>query len=149
MRKWIFAVFVAVLVICGQSEVKGATISENDLDSIEILAKCVESEAGNQGLMGKRFVVDVILNRIDSETFPDDALAVISQRGQFSVWSSGKIHRTEPSEETYEAIRLELEHRTDDKILFFASGNFNKCCVPAYRHGDHYFGYLKPKEDSE
>ena len=94
MKRLILAVLSIAVVILSQAEVKAEQLSP---EATEILAKCVESEAGNQGLMGKRFVVDVILNRIDSEIFPDDALAVISQRGQFSVWSSGKIHRTEPS----------------------------------------------------
>ena len=145
MKKVIFAVLSIAVVIFSTSQIHAEQLSQ---DATEILAKCVESEAGNQGLMGKRFVVDVILNRVDSETFPNDVTSVINQKGQFSVVSNGRINRTEPSEETYEAIRMELEHRTDDQILFFASGNYNKCSVPAYKHGDHYFGYLR-KEGKE
>ena len=36
---------------------------EEYFDALEELAICVEAEAGNQGLLGKRMVVDVILNR--------------------------------------------------------------------------------------
>lgn len=147
MKRIYFAIMVTMLAIFGKSEVRAESVSQNDAH-IEMMAKCVEAEAGNQGLMGKRFVVDVILNRVDSEIFPNDIKSVISQKGQFSVYGNGRINRTEPSEETYEAIRLELEHRTDDQILFFASGKYNKCSTPAYKHGDHYFGYLK-KEVSE
>ena len=147
MKRICFAILVTMFVICGKSEIKADTVSQNDAH-IEMMAKCVEAEAGNQGLMGKRFVVDVILNRVDSEIFPNDIKSVISQKGQFAVYSNGRMNRTQPSEETYEAIKMELEHRTDDQILFFASGNYNKCSTPAYKHGDHYFGYLK-KEVSE
>jgi N-acetylmuramoyl-L-alanine amidase len=111
-------------------------------DSLEMLAICVEAEAGNQDLMGKRLVVDVILNRVDSDKFPDDILAVISQTNQFSSYSDGQMDRIyEPSEDTFKAVRMELENRTDDKILFFTEGDYNPYCTPAYQHGDHYFGY--------
>lgn len=111
-------------------------------DSLEMLAICVEAEAGNQDLMGKRLVVDVILNRVDSDKFPDDILSVISQTNQFSSYSDGHMDRIyEPSEETFKAVRMELENRTDDKILFFTEGDYNPYCTPAYQHGDHYFGY--------
>lgn len=109
-------------------------------DWMEFLAKCVEAEAGNQGLMGKRLVVDVILNRVDSDRFPDDVRSVIIQRGQFAVYPHA-MSRVTPTEETYEAIRAELAERTDEQILFFTAGSYNKYCIPAYKYGDHYFGY--------
>lgn len=117
-------------------------------DSLETMAYCVEAEAGNQGLMGKRLVVDVILNRVDSELFPDDIESVISQQNQFAVWSNGAMDRiVEPSEETFEAIRLELDERTDREILYFSAYAYNAYCDPAYQYKDHYFGYQKGAKD--
>lgn len=111
-------------------------------DSLELLAICVEAEAGNQDLLGKRLVVDVILNRVDSEQFPNDIVSVITQPNQFSSYSDGHMDGVyEPSEETFRAVRMELETRTDCKILFFTEGKYNPYCTPAYQHGDHYFGY--------
>ena len=112
-----------------------------DIDSLEILAKCVEAEAGNQDQLGKRLVVDVILNRVDSERFPNDIISVISQENQFSVWGNGMLKKAKPTEDTFEAIQLELESRTDSEIMFFTAKHYNKYCIPAYVHGDHYFGY--------
>lgn len=109
-------------------------------DSLDMLARCVEAEAGNQGLLGKRLVVDVILNRVDSERFPNDVASVISQKGQFAVYPNA-MSRVSISQETLDAIVLELERRTDDRILFFTARHYNKYCVPAYQCGDHYFGY--------
>lgn len=111
-------------------------------DSLEMLAICVEAEAGNQDLIGKRLVVDVILNRVDSDEFPNDIESVITQPYQFSSYSDGHMDAVyEPSEETFRAVQMELENRTDDKILFFTEGKYNPYCTPAYQHGDHYFGY--------
>lgn len=54
-------------------------VEEAYYDSLELLAMCVEAEAGNQGLIGKRYVVDVILNRVDDEDYPDNIVDVIMQ----------------------------------------------------------------------
>lgn len=111
-------------------------------DSLETLAICVEAEAGTEDLMGKRLVVDVILNRVDSDKFPNDINSVIADKNQFSSYTNGAMERiVEPSEETFEAVRLELEQRTDSGILYFTANGYNPSCNPAYKYGDHYFGY--------
>lgn len=112
------------------------------METIDVLAICVEAEAGNQGLYGKRLVTDVILNRVDSERFPDDIYSVISQKYHFTSFWDGSMEKvTEPSEETLEAVQMELEQRSDSKILFFTAGDYNPYCIPAYKYGAHYFGY--------
>lgn len=111
-----------------------------EYDNLEMMAKCVQAEAGDQGLLGKRLVVDVILNRVDSDRFPNTVKGVISQSGQFAVYPSMMSYSV-PDDETYQAICLELENRTDHDILFFAAHNYNSCATPAYQHGDHFFGY--------
>lgn len=100
-------------------------------DSIDMLARCVQAEAGNQGLMGKQLVVDVILNRVDSPRFPNDVASVISQPGQFSVYPYA-VNRAVVDAETMQAIINELQRRTDDQILFFTAGHYNRHCIPAY-----------------
>lgn len=115
---------------------------EIDEESLLLLAKCVDAEAGNQDLYGKQLVADVILNRVDSERFPDDVESVITQKYHFSTYWDGSIDKiAEPSEESYEAVCLELQERTDDEILFFSAGDYSIYCKPAYKYGDHYFGY--------
>lgn len=42
-----------------------------DNDEYELFAKCVEAEAGTEGFTGKQYVVDVILNRVDSDKYPN------------------------------------------------------------------------------
>lgn len=116
---------------------------ETFCDSLEILALCVEAEAGNQSLDGKRLVADVILNRVESERFPNTVEGVISQKYQFTTYWDGSMDRIkEPSEETLQAVQMELYgQRLDEDILFFTAGNYNRYCTPAYIVGDHYFGY--------
>ena len=60
-------------------------------DSLELLAAVVEAEAGNQDLTGKRLVVDVVLNRVDSPLFPDNIVDVLEQELQFTTMHNGAV----------------------------------------------------------
>lgn len=113
-------------------------------DSLELLALCVEAEAGNQGRLGKKLVADVVLNRVDSPDFPDNITDVILQRGdngvyQFSVVGDGRIYDVEPTEETFQAVREELESRTNTEVLFFTAEGFSPYGSAWKKVGDHYF----------
>lgn len=108
-------------------------------DSLELLALCVEAEAGDQGLIGKKYVVDVILNRVDDEDFPDNITDVILQINAFSVVLDNRINEVSPTEETFRAIREELENRTDYQVLFFTSEGYSEYGTDWKKIGDHYF----------
>ena len=106
---------------------------------IDLLARCVEAEAGNQSKLGKQMVADVILNRVASPDFPDGIEAVISQKGQFATYSNGMIDKAEPSEETWEAVRTELNGRIDTEILYFKTGGYPAYGTPVTNVEAHYF----------
>ncbi len=111
-------------------------------DGLELLAICVEAEAGNQGLQGKRLVADVILNRAE-DTFgqwPDTISGVISQKNQFtSYWDGNMAGVWEPSEETYQAIRMEVEQRGYPGIYYFREGEWSDYGTQWEKVGAHYF----------
>lgn len=108
-------------------------------DSLELLACCVEAEAGNQDLLGKRMVASVILNRVDDEDWPDTIVEVITKPYEFTTWWDGAIERAEPTEETYEAIRLEMEERSYPGLFYFCSTGYSEYGTPWKKVGDHYF----------
>lgn len=111
-----------------------------EYDNLELLAVCVEAEAGNQSLEGKRLVVDVILNRVDSVEWPDTVKEVIEQPVQFaSYWDGGMESIVEPSEETYEAIRIEIEERSYPSIYYFTADDYGAYGTPWRQVEDHYF----------
>lgn len=117
---------------------------KNEFDALQghiYICRCVEAEATNQGLLGKCLVADVILNRIESDCFPNTAAEVITAKNQFAVHSNGRMWRVPVTHETLKAVRLELKERTDSEIMYFSAGGYNPSCVPAYQFGDHYFGY--------
>lgn len=121
-----------------QSTTEDVEISQSDMD---LLATIVRAEAGNQSLEGKRAVADVVLNRVDSEQFPNTIHGVVYQEGQFNCVKDGNFARAlQTRDETdYEAVRLELEERTDTEIIFFQTSNYSSYGTPAYIIGDHYF----------
>lgn len=108
-------------------------------DSLELLATCVEAEAANQGLAGKRLVADVILNRVDSPLFPDNIVDVITQPYHFTSYWDGAMDRVIPTEETFEAVRMELENRSNREILYFTAGEWPEYGTKWKQVGDHYF----------
>ena len=107
---------------------------EEYLDSLELLAICVEAEAGNQGLDGKRMVVDVILNRVDDPDWPGTIEEVISQPTHFTSYWDGGMDKVSVSEG-----RMELESRSWPGIYYFTAGQYSEYGTPWKKVGDHYF----------
>lgn len=142
MKKKLVAIMLAMMlpVMTVHAETPEQIAEEVYWDSLELMAACIEAEAGNQDLYGKRLVADVILNRVDSNEFPDSIYEVITQKRQFTTWGNGMIDRLQDiSQESYTAVIMEMENRTDSDILFFTARKFGRYGTPAYKYGDHYF----------
>ena len=119
---------------------EGEEMGEMKQGELELLAACVEAEAGNQSLLGKRLVVDVILNRSEDPDFPNSVTEVIKQDGQFAVVQSGSIQVVNPSEDTWNAVYAELTGlRANENVLWFRTERYSKYGEPLACVGDHYF----------
>lgn len=119
----------------------GALKEEMFYDDLTLLACVVWAEAGNQDLRGKELVVDVVLNRVDDDSFPDTIREVIFQKGQFSTVTDGALEKAywNMTDDCYNAVRNELCGRNDYEALFFCSLGYNYYGEPMYKYGDHYF----------
>lgn len=119
------------------------TAEELWYDDLSLLAQVVEAEAGNQDLQGKRLVVDVVLNRVDSPKFPNSIPEVIYQKKQFSCLYDGNFERAgwHISDESFEAVRLEAieGNRIDSGILYFSTRPVNG--KNHWKYQDHWFSY--------
>lgn len=125
---------------------------ENYWDELSLLAAVVEAEAGNQDLTGKRLVVDVVLNRVDSPLWPNTITEVLMQEGQFTTMWNGAVEEAgwHMQDDDYKAVMLEVSgERLDSSIYFFTAGAYNSCGKPAYIHGDHYFNYLSAEAEEK
>lgn len=123
---------IAETVVSGQRVVRISSL-ENDAYVIEIseqereiLERIVEAEAGGEDADGKLLVANVVLNRVESETFPDTITDVVFQceQGitQFSPVSDGRFWSVTVSDETKEAVERALrgEDLSDGALYFTA-----------------------------
>lgn len=106
-------------------------------DEIDLLAKIVWLEAGNQGLEGQELVVVTIFNRIISDDFDDEVQDVLSASGQFSTWASRFEAR--PTDETYQAINDVLYGEVSEDIASRQYHFFNNAPNGGIQIGGHWF----------
>lgn len=123
-------------------EEQQANVEENNrryAAELEILARCVEAEAGNQSIDVKRAVVSVILNRVDDEDWPDTISEVIADPYEFATYWNGRMDEVTPATSTYEAIALEMETRSYPGLYYFDMDQYLQYGTPYARMGDLYF----------
>lgn len=104
----------------------------------DLLAAIVYAEANGQDVEGMRYVVDVILNRVDSDKFPGDITGVIFQKGQF--WTKGLPAKfSDIPAECYEAVDLAIEETLNTEILYFRNNHYHSFGTPVFEYANHYF----------
>ena len=108
-------------------------------ESLELLALVVMSEAEGESELGKRLVVDTVLNRVDSEYFPNSIRSVVYQDGASSSISDGRIGKCYVTDENFRIAEEEVEKRTNSEVIFFRTERYSIYGVPLFNEGHHYF----------
>lgn len=116
-------------LFCGYSE-----------EDVDLMAAVVFYEAGNQDMYGKQLVADTILNRVNSDRFPNSISEVIDQKGQFHT--ARKAHKLSGNApiECYGAVISQLEVRENYEVMYFSRGY--GCGKRLFKYGDHCFSGL-------
>ena len=117
---------------------KSMTIGLSDED-IDLIALVTMAEAEGETERGKRLVISTILNRMDSEYFPDTAEEVIYQTNAFTSMWNGRIDRCYVTDDMRQLVLDELRNRTDDYVIYFCAGEYSYYGTPMFAEGDHYF----------
>lgn len=132
----------------------GAAWYYDNFGSAEIfwLARIIHSEAGNQPLAGRIGVGSVVLNRVESELYPDEVFGVVFDDKfavQFTPAESGAVYQ-EPDETDVIAACLCLEgYNTVGESMYFVNPDmaddswFRNTKDFVVRIGDHDFYKLK------
>lgn len=95
-----------------------------DEDDLYWMSRIITWESGNQPVAGQIAVGNVVLNRVESQRFPDSIKEVIFQPGQFSPAMNGAIYG-EPYEISVICAKLTLEgYNTVGDALFFQVGRY-------------------------
>lgn len=123
-----------------------ADYTESDYN---VLLRIVQAEAGGCDMKGKILVANVILNRVESNEFPDTITDVVYEKRQFSPVSNGSINRCKVEEETVEAVDRALagEDYSEGALYFMnrraSSGSnvrwFDTHLDYLFQHGGHEF----------
>ncbi len=109
--------------IAKELEEKRISLSETDKN---VLLRIVEAEATGEDIKGKMLVANVILNRVESDEFPDSVEAVVFQRKgskyQFSPIRDGRYYEVSITDETREAVERVLNGEDESQgALYFMS----------------------------
>ena len=124
-----------------------------DKESIEILCRIVEAEAGTEDEKGRILVANVVMNRVKSSRFPDTVKGVVFQKSgglyQFSPVANGRYYRVTVSEETRKAVEKVLRGKDESQgALYFVNRYaanteymnwFDRRCTSLFSYGRHEF----------
>lgn len=106
---------------------------------IDLIALVVMAEAEGECEEGKRLVIDTILNRVDSEHFPNTVNGVVYQPNQFTSMWNGRANRCYVTDEIRQLVHEELKTRTNYDVMFFTAGKYGKYGEHMFPVGNHYF----------
>lgn len=119
----------------------------------EALLRIVEAEAGGEDQEGKLLVANVVLNRVNSDLFPDSVVDVVMQReqgiAQFSPTVDGRYQSVRISEDTVEAVERAIygEDISQGALYFCAREKtdsekmqwFDRKLTRLFAYGNHEF----------
>lgn len=131
-------------------QTKAYQLSDKDYDT---LLRIVEAEAGGEDQDGKLLVANVVLNRVNSELFPNSVWDVVMQReqgiAQFSPTVDGRFQSVRVSEDTVAAVERALygEDISQGALYFCAREKadsdrlkwFDRKLTRLFSYGNHEF----------
>ena len=123
------------------------TITINYQDA-QLLMMVAAAEAGSQGVEGMKKVMQVILNRVADDSFPNTIQEVVYQPSQFESVTNGSIYTAVITADCHQALaEIEKNLESDNSIFAFetsANGRtLQKYFDYSFTSGDHDFYTLK------
>lgn len=125
--------------ISSQVELEAKVLLPYTSEEIDLIALITMAEAEGECEYGQRLVIDTILNRLDSERFPDTVSEVVYQKNQFSCVSDGRADRCYVRDDIRDLVEEELVSRTNTDVLFFRADHYGQYGTPAFSVQNHYF----------
>lgn len=111
-------------------------LSDEDVD---LLARITMAEAESESELGKRLVIDTVLNRMEDSRFPDTVSGVIYQPHQFTPVENGRLSRCYVQDEIRDLVLEECMTRTNRECLYFQRGSSCPWGEFLLHEGGHYF----------
>lgn len=108
-------------------------------EEIELVALVTMAEAEGEPELGKRWVIDTVLNRLEDGYFGDTVHEVIYAKGQFTSMHNGRVDRCYVREDIVQLVKEELVSRTNEEVLYFRTNHYHNFGTPITQVGNHYF----------
>ena len=102
-------------------------------EDIVLVGMLVEHECPHESEKGKRLVIDTVLNRVESDKFPNTVKEVLSQPGQYCN------PKRYPPDHIYKLVAEEMYMRTNPQVLWYRTKKYHKYGEPIMQEGSHYF----------
>lgn len=129
-----------------QEEANAAALSDKDYN---VLLRIVQAESGGCDVKGRILVANVILNRVESNEFPDSVSGVVYEKYQFSPVMDGSINSCKVSQQTIDAVERALAGEDySEGALYFMNRRrssaknvnwFDSHLSYLFQYGDHEF----------
>ncbi len=121
-----------------EKEIEEESIVEMQTPSSDVilLAKIMKAEAENQSDEGKQMVISTVLNRVDSDVFPDTIYDVIYDPYQYYTAAFDSIYVTD---DDITLVQNAINNRINTDVLYFRTNHYHTFGTPVCQVGDHYF----------
>lgn len=90
-------------------------LSQEDAWKMMKIAECED----NTDSLSQAYIMTIVLNRLDSEDFPNDIDEILAQENQFSSYSDGRYAKAEPNVDSHYALYLVESGQVRTDYLFF------------------------------
>ena len=106
---------------------------------IDLIALVTMAEAEGECEEGKRLVIDVILNRVDSPHFSNTVESVIYAKNAFECMWNGRTERCYVRDDIRQLVIEEIQNRTNYNVHYFRTNHYHSFGKPVVQVGNHYF----------
>lgn len=83
-------------------------------EEVTMMEYIIQQEVRGASLKHKRVIANVIVNRVNSDSFPDTVEGVLFQKGQFTSAQNYYNRKYPPDEDTKQAVQEVLNRRCED-----------------------------------
>lgn len=120
-----------------------------NMEEVKLLALLMLCEAEGESEYGRRLVIDTVLNRVDSDRFPNTITDVIYQKSgryvQYEPMYSNRQYQVTIKDSDIELVKSELLKRTNYEVTYFRTGRYTggPYVYGLFKEGHHYFSAIK------
>lgn len=113
-------------------------------EEFDMISQIIMAEAEGEDWEAQWYIACVILNRVESDLFPDSIEEVIFQEKQFSCVWNGRYDRVIPNDSCMEALQYALDtERIPEDVYYFTSNGYLTDTEPYMQVDDMYFSRQK------